>query len=135
MGAAAPDFALPDDEGQTVTLSGLRGQRVVLVFYPGDDTPGCTKQLCALRDNWNGARQRNVQVFGVNPQGAASHGKFRQKYHLPFPLLVDRGQRVGALYHTKGLIVKRTVYGIGPDGVIRFARRGMPRPEEVLAAL
>ena len=134
VGAAAPEFTLPDDAGRSVALSGLRGRGVVLVFYPGDDTPGCTKQLCQFRDSWDAARQRGVEVFGVNPQSPGSHGKFRQKYHFPFPLLVDRGQKVAALYHANGLIVKRTVYLIGPDGVIRFARRGMPKPSEVLAA-
>ena len=134
VGAAAPEFTLPDDAGRPVALTGLRGRGVVLVFYPGDDTPGCTKQLCQFRDSWDAARQRGVEVFGVNPQSPASHGKFRQKYHFPFPLLVDRGQKVAALYHANGLIVKRTVYLIGPDGVIRFARRGMPKPSEVLAA-
>jgi peroxiredoxin Q/BCP len=133
-GMPAPEFSLPDDSGRPVTLSGLRGKGVVLVFYPGDDTPGCTKQLCEFRDSWDAVRKRGVEVFGVNPQSPVSHGKFRQKYHFPFPLLVDHGQKVAALYHANGLIVKRTVYLIGPDGVIRFARRGMPKPSEVLAA-
>ena len=106
---------------------------MVLVFYPGDDTPGCTKQLCEFRDGWEAAKARGVEVFGVNPQSAQSHLKFREKFHLPFPLLVDRGRKVAALYHANGLIVKRTVYLIGPDGVIRFARRGKPTPAEVLA--
>lgn len=73
-----------------------------------------------------------MQVFGVNPQSAASHRKFRENNHFPFPLLVDSGQKVAALYHANGLFVKRTVYRIGPDGIIRFARRGMPAPREVL---
>jgi thioredoxin-dependent peroxiredoxin len=134
VGAAAPDFTLQDDAGQSVTLSKLRGRSVVLVFYPGDDTPGCTKQLCQFRDDWGEALARGVEVFGVNPASAPKHGKFRQKFHFPFPLLVDSGQKVAALYHCNGLIVKRTVYAIGPDGKIRFARRGMPAPAEVLAA-
>jgi peroxiredoxin Q/BCP len=133
-GASAPDFSLPDDSGQTVTLSALRGRGVVLVFYPGDDTPGCTKQLCQFRDEWDVVRQRGIALFGVNPQSPAKHTRFRQKFQFPFPLLVDRGQKVAALYHANGLIVKRTVYLIGADGVIRFARRGMPKPSEVLAA-
>ena len=134
VGAAAPDFSLPDDTGKNVSLSKLRGSNVVLVFYPGDSTPGCTKQLCKFRDDWADARKRGVKVFGVNPQSAQSHVKFRGKYQFPFPLLVDTGQKVAELYHCNGIIVKRTVYLIGPDGVIRFARRGMPKPEEVLAA-
>lgn len=129
----APDFSLPDDAGRTVTLSSLRGQSVVLVFYPGDDTPGCTKQLCEFRDSWEAAKARGAAVYGISPQGVQSHAKFRGKFQFPFPLLVDRGQRVAALYHAKGLIVKRTVYLIGPDGIIRFARRGKPAPAEVLA--
>ena len=134
VGTPAPDFSLPDDSGGIVKLSALRGKPVVLVFYPGDDTPGCTKQLCQFRDHWGEALARSVEVFGVNPQSASSHVKFRQKFHFPFPLLIDRGQKVAALYHANGLIVKRTVYRIGPDGIIRFARRGMPTPEEVLAS-
>lgn len=133
-GAPAPDFTLPDDQGRNVTLSQLRGKSVVLVFYPGDDTPGCTKQLCQFRDDWAEARERGVEVFGVNPQSAPKHQKFRGKFHFPFALLVDKGQKVAELYHANGLIVKRTVYLIGPDGKIRFARRGMPKPSEVLAA-
>lgn len=134
VGSAAPDFALPDEGGHLVKLADLRGANVVLVFYPGDDTPGCTKQLCQFRDSWNQATARGVKVFGVNPQNARKHEKFRDKFHFPFPLLVDDGQKVCELYHTNGLIVKRTVYLIGPDGKIRFARRGMPAPGEVLAA-
>ena len=133
VGTPAPDFSLPDDSGRTVTLSALRGRDVVLVFYPGDDTPGCTRQLCEFRDSWSAARARGVEIFGVNPQSENKHRKFREKFSFPFPLLVDRGQKVGALYKTKGLIVKRTVYRIGPDGVIRFARRGYPSPAEVMA--
>jgi peroxiredoxin Q/BCP len=134
VGATAPDFALPDESGHLVALSALRGRNVALVFYPGDDTPGCTKQLCQFRDQWSQARARSVEVFGVNPQSALKHDRFRQKYHFPFPLLVDEGQKVAALYHANGLIVKRTVYVIGPDGKIRFGKRGMPNPSEVLAA-
>jgi peroxiredoxin Q/BCP len=134
VGTKAPDFALPDEMGHVVALSALRGRNVALVFYPGDDTPGCTKQLCQFRDQWDKARARGVEIFGVNPQSALKHDKFRQKYHFQFPLLVDEGQKVAALYHANGLIVKRTVYVIGPDGKIRFGKRGMPDPSEVLAA-
>ena len=132
-GTPAPDFSLPDDSGRMVTLSAMRGRSVVLVFYPGDDTPGCTKQLCEFRDSWDAAKSRNVAVFGVNPQSAQSHTKFRGKFHFPFPILVDRGQKVAALYHANGIIVKRTVYLVGPDGSIRYSQRGKPSPAEVLA--
>jgi len=134
VGAPAPDFTLPDDAGNEVRLSALRGRNVVLVFYPGDNTPGCTRQLCQLRDSWEAARVRGVAVFGVNPQSAQSHDSFRRRYSLPFPLLVDAGRKVASLYNANGIIVKRTVYLVGPDGTIRFARRGMPSPQEVLAA-
>jgi len=132
-GAKAPDFSLPDESGHLVQLSALRGRSVVLVFYPGDDTPGCTKQLCQFRDNWSEAQAAGVALYGVNPQSARKHQLFREKFRLPFPLLVDEGQKVAALYHAGGLIVKRTVYLIGPDGLIRLAQRGMPAPKDVLA--
>lgn len=134
IGDPAPDFSLPDEGGKTVSLRDLRGRNVVLVFYPGDDTAVCRSQLCAFRDRWAEAAGKNTLVFGVNPQNAASHDRFRAKSKLPFPLLVDRGQKTGELYHTRGLIVKRTVYLIGPDGTIRYARRGTPDPGEVLGA-
>jgi len=134
VGAAAPDFTLPDQDGNLVTLSALRGRNVVLVFYPADDTTICRRQLCEFRDQWELAQQKNTLVFGVNPQSAESHAKFRERCSFPFPLLTDRGQKMGELYHTRGLAAKRTVYLIGPDGVIRYARRGKPEPAEVLAA-
>jgi peroxiredoxin Q/BCP len=134
IGSQAPDFRLPKQDGGTLSLSKLRGGNVILVFYPGDDTPVCRKQLCEFRDQWAAARKRNTKVFGVNPASAGSHAKFQEKYHLPFPLLVDAGQKVAALYHANGLFVKRTVYLIGPDGAIRYATRGKPDPAEVFAA-
>jgi peroxiredoxin Q/BCP len=134
VGAAAPEFTLQDQDGQNVNLAQLRGKNVVLVFYPGDDTAVCTKQLCEFRDTWAVAKQKNAVVYALSPQSTQSKAKFRTKYDFPFPLLSDPGQRVGKLYHTRGLISKRTVYLIGPDGVIRYAKRGKPAPAEVLAA-
>lgn len=134
VGALAPDFSLPDQDGESVSLSALRGRNVVLVFYPGDDTTVCRQQLCEFRDRWAAAQQKNTLVFGVNPQSAKSHVRFQSKSRLPFPLLVDPGQKMGELYHARGLMVKRTVYMIGPDGRIRYAKRGIPDPDEVLAA-
>lgn len=131
-GTRAPDFDLLDQEGQHVNLAGLRGRNVILVFYPGDDTSVCTRQLCSFRDQWTAASTKNAVIFGVNPQSAAKHVKFRDHYKFPFPLLVDEKQRVAERYKCSGLIVKRTVYLIGPDGTIRFARRGNPVPAEVL---
>ena len=131
---AKPDFSLAAQDGSRVTLSALRGQNVVLVFYPADNTSVCTKQLCEFRDDWDGVKARNAVVFGVNPARGTRHGAFREKYKLPFPLLVDQGQKVAALYGAKGLGgPRRTVYLVGPDGVIRYAQRGKPAPAEVLA--
>lgn len=134
LGTSAPDFTLPDQDSNLVSLAALRGKNVVLVFYPRDETSVCTKQLCEFRDHWPDVQSKNTIVFGVNPQDAASHAKFREHRQYPFPLLTDEGQKMGEAYHTKGLIVKRTVYLIGPDGVIRYAKRGKPEPLEVLAA-
>lgn len=135
VGSSAPAFTVPDERGKPVSLLDYRGKKnVVLVFYPGDDTTICTKQLCEFRDRWGDVGKRDTIVFGVNPQGEASHGKFRSKYNLPFPLLVDKGQALAKLYQANGLIVKRTVYLIGKSGTIRYAKRGKPEPGEVLAA-
>ncbi len=130
VGTPAPGFTLQTGNGQTVTLSELRGQEVLLVWYPGDDTMICTKQLCEIRDSW--AAFAGMAVFGVNPQGASSHEKFVAKHSFPFPLLMDPGQKVGQLYHTHGLVAKRTVYLIGADGRIRFGKRGKPAVQEIL---
>ncbi len=134
VGSKAPDFTLPTEAGKKVTLSSLRGKNVVLVFYPGDDTLICRQQLCEFRDAWPDMRAHHVAAFGINPQSAESHLEFRTRNRFPFPLLVDTDQRVAALYNSDGGMVNRTVYLIGPTGLIRYARRGMPRPEEVLAA-
>jgi peroxiredoxin Q/BCP len=132
VGSQAPDFTALDEHGGKVTLSRLRGHNVVLIFYPGDDTSVCTRQLCEFRDRWSDAEKRNTLVFGVNPAGAQSHEKFRRKYTLPFPILVDAGKQVAGLYRCSGLIIRRTVYLIGPDGSIRYSVRGKPQVEEVL---
>lgn len=131
-GTVAPDFTLRDQDGNAVALSNFRGQNVVLVFYPADETPTCRKQLCEFRDSWPAARAKNTAVFGINPQGPESHARFRDNRTLPFPLLVDEGKRVADLYQAGGLIVRRTVYLVGPDGLIRYAQRGKPLPSEVL---
>jgi thioredoxin-dependent peroxiredoxin len=136
VGTAAPDFSVPDQDGSRVTLSALRGKNVILVFYPADDTSVCTAQLCEFRDNWSAAQARNVVVFGVNPAGSSKHQKFRDKYKLPFPLLIDDGQKIAKMYQAGGWFVpKRTVYLIGPDGTIRYAQRGKPSTLEVLEAV
>ena len=134
VGHPAPDFTLPSETGKKVRLSALRGKNVVLVFYPGDDTLICRRQLCEFRDAWTELRGPRTLVLGINPQSAESHREFSTRNRLPFPLLVDEGQKVAALYNSDGGLVNRTVYLIGPDGLIRYARRGMPRPDQVLAA-
>src|ERR1700693_3892998 len=105
-GTRAPDFSLMDDSGHNLVLSSLRGRNVVLVFYPADDTPGCTKQLCQFRDGWSDAQKRGVEVFGVNPATAQKHQNVRQKFRLPFPLLGDQGQKLAALDHADVQLVK-----------------------------
>ena len=135
VGAIAPDFSVPDQDGSRVTLSALRGKNVVLVFYPADDTSVCTKQLCEFRDHWAAVKAKNTVLFGVNPARSRAHQKFREKHQFPFPLLIDEGQKIAKLYEASGWLgPKRTVYLIGPDGHIRYARRGKPSPAEVLAA-
>jgi thioredoxin-dependent peroxiredoxin len=89
VGQPAPDFELQTDAGDTVRLADLRGKKVVLYFYPKDDTPGCTKQACGIRDAWKEFRATGAEIFGISPQDAASHAKFKAKYDLPFTLLVD----------------------------------------------
>ena len=134
VGEDAPDFTLGDQNGNQVSLAALRGSNVVLVFYPADETTLCTRQLCEFRDNWALAQAKDAVVLGINPGNEQKHERFRSKHGFPFPLLADPGQRVGAQYRTKGLIVKRTVYLIGKSGKIRYAKRGKPVPDEVLAA-
>jgi peroxiredoxin Q/BCP len=135
VGDCAPDFRSRDENGQTVTLSELHGKPVLLVFYPGDDTYGCTRQLCEIRDAWDELKNAGVVVLGVNPQNADSHRRFRKKYDFPFSILVDEGQQVARLYRAGGLIVRRTVVLVGRDGRILLSERGKPSPQRVLAVL
>ena len=89
IGDAAPDFSLPDQNGTPVSLESLRGRRVVVYFYPKDDTPGCTKEACNFRDQWSAFAEHGIAVLGISKDGAASHAKFIAKYTLPFTLLSD----------------------------------------------
>ena len=89
IGDAAPAFSLPDQNGNTVNLADFRGRRVVIYFYPKDDTPGCTKEACNFRDQWSAFEQHGIAVLGISKDGAASHAKFINKYTLPFTLLSD----------------------------------------------
>ena len=116
VGSQAPDFALPADDGSTIRLSDLRGQRVVLYFYPKDMTPGCTTQACGFRDNYPEITEKNAVVFGISPDGVADHVKFRSKYELPFRLLADEGHKVAELYGVWG---EKSLYGKKYLGIIR----------------
>ena len=96
-GDEAPDFSLESDEGDTVTLSALRGRPVVFYFYPKDDTPGCTAQACSLRDSYSEIAALGAALYGISPDDSESHRSFRAKFGLPFPLLVDEGHAVAEL--------------------------------------
>ena len=104
VGDPAPEFTLPNQAGEPITLADLRGQRVVIYFYPKDDTPGCTKEACNFRDQWGAFAQHNIAVLGISKDGAASHSKFIAKYELPFTLLTDAEPcPVAASYDSYGL--------------------------------
>jgi thioredoxin-dependent peroxiredoxin len=135
VGSQAPPFALTDENERAVTLKSLKGKPVVLVFYPGDDTAICTKQLCEIRDDWAAFKRLGAAVYGVNGQGADAHGKFAAKYKFPFPLLVDKGWQMSRAYNAGWGFVRRTVYVIGPDGRILYAQRGKPSTADILSAV
>ena len=135
VGSPAPPFIAPDEEGTVFVLNLNRNKNVVMVFYPGDDTPVCTRQLCELRDNWDRVKAKGGYVVGINPASASKHADFRGKHQYPFPLLVDTGKRIARMYNCAGLIVRRTVYVVGKDGTIKFAKRGKPSVDEILAVM
>jgi thioredoxin-dependent peroxiredoxin len=127
-GDLAPDFELPSDAGQSVRLSALRGFPVVLYFYPKDDTPGCTKEACGIRDDFASYESYGAVVLGVSPDSIASHAAFKTKFELPFLLLADLHRTVCDLYGVWGkksfmgkeyLGVHRTTFLIGRDGRVR----------------
>lgn len=115
-GEPAPDFEAYTDTGDRIRLSDFRGRKVVLYFYPKDMTPGCTQQACGFRDRYEGIADRGAVVLGVSPDDAASHRRFREKYSLPFPLLVDEDARIARLYGVWG---EKSMYGRKYMGVIR----------------
>jgi peroxiredoxin Q/BCP len=116
VGSPAPDFELKTDDGSTVRLSSLRGQRVVLYFYPKDDTTGCTAQACGFRDNYVEIQEQNAVVLGISPDGEKSHAKFKTKFNLPFKLLADTETAVAQAY---GVWREKSMYGKTYMGVIR----------------
>jgi peroxiredoxin Q/BCP len=146
-GDLAPDFTLPSDGGEEVRLGDLRGRRVVLYFYPRDDTSGCTKQACAFRDEAPAFAERDAVVLGVSPDSVTSHDRFKQKHDLNFPLLADEDHAVAEAYGAWGVKkmygreyegILRSTFLIGPDGRIEKVFRKVKPAEnaaDVLAEL
>jgi thioredoxin-dependent peroxiredoxin len=146
-GTQAPDFELATDDGGRVRLSDLRGKPVVLYFYPKDDTPGCTKQACEIRDVWAEFRARGAVVLGVSPDDESSHTAFKSKYSLPFTLLADPDHAVADRYGTWGereyagrkyMGINRSTFVIDPEGRVTKALYGVKpqgHAEKVLEAL
>jgi len=122
VGDTAPDFTLPSQSGASVSLSDFRGKSVVLYFYPKDDTPGCTKESCAFRDQYEVFQNAGAEVIGVSADSPDSHQRFAAKYQLPFTLLSDTGNQVRKLYGvpaTLGLLPGRVTYVIDQQGVVQ----------------
>lgn len=142
VGDRAPDFELPGTGDRTYSLSEFAGRPLVLVFYPGDDTPVCTKQLNSYNDGLDQFEELDAQVVGISAQDIGSHEKFSDKHGFGFPLLSDPDKSVAAAYGTLGPIgfPRRSVFIIDTDGVIRYAHRALAgltyRPvSELLGAL
>lgn len=146
-GKPAPDFELKSDAGETVKLSSLRGRPVVLYFYPKDDTPGCTKQACGIRDAYGEFERAGATVLGVSPDSEGSHVKFRNKYDLPFTLLADTDHAVAdkyGLWNEKSFMgrtffgVSRSTFVIDADGNVKKIFHNVKpatHADDVLAAL
>ncbi|GMU96948.1 MULTISPECIES: thioredoxin-dependent thiol peroxidase [Ignavibacterium] len=127
-GKKAPDFTLPDQDGNKVKLSDFKGRYIVLYFYPKDDTPGCTKEACSFRDTFPEFNNVDAVILGVSPDSVSSHKKFAEKYKLPFRLLADEDKKViekygvwkeKSMYGKKYMGVERTTFVIDPDGRIK----------------
>lgn len=115
-GDRAPDFALRSDRDETVALQAFRGRKIVLYFYPRDDTPGCTTEACGFRDRWQDVIDAGAVVLGVSPDSVASHARFRDRYELPFPLLADPDHAVALAYGAWG---EKSMYGRRYMGILR----------------
>jgi thioredoxin-dependent peroxiredoxin len=147
IGSPAPEFSLPDAQGNLIRLADFLGQRVVLYFYPRDNTPGCTKEACGFRDTYSEYQTAQVAILGISTDDAKSHQKFITKYQLPFPLLCDNDAQVATAYGSYGLKkfmgkefmgVHRQTFLIGMDGRIeKIYRKVKPEshPGEILADL
>lgn len=115
-GDKAPDFKALTDAGDTVNLKDFRGKKVILYFYPKDNTPGCTQEACDFRDSMARFRKKDTVVLGVSPDGVASHQKFKTKFKLPFPLLVDEDHKIAEAY---GVWAEKSMYGRKFMGIVR----------------
>ena len=143
IGTGAPDFTLPDGAGKSWKLSDQRGKVVVLLFYPGDETPICTRQMCSVRDRWDDYMATGAEVVGISTDSVESHQKFASNHELPLRLLSDADQKVANLYGARSLIpgkVARSVFVIDANGIIRHRKvqpLGLFRPkdDEVLGAI
>ena len=143
IGDNAFDFTLKDGNGNSWTLHDHRGKTVVLLFYPGDDTPVCTKELCSVRDHWSDYQATGAEVVGISTDSVESHDKFTAKYDLPLKLLSDNEGKVRDLYGAKSLIPGRTgraEFVINPEGKLVYKKVrpiGLFRPsdDDVLAAI
>lgn len=127
-GSRAPDFTLISTQGEITLSKLLEKSAVLLVFYPGDNTPVCTKQLCNYRDNLAGFAELGIQVVALNPQSEASHEKFAKKHALPFPVAADTGAAVCKAYGAAGLfgMTKRALVLVGRDGNVRWRKTDFP---------
>ena len=127
VGDLAPDFTLPGTSNKSYSLSQFRGQTVVLVFYPGDDTLVCTKQLCAYNNELSQFSNVNAQILAISAQDVASHEAFSAKQGYKFPLLSDTEKTVASLYSVVGLfgLPKRSVFVVDANGVIKYAHRSV----------
>ncbi len=140
IGDTAPDFETVDDSGKKVKLSDYRGKRVVLYFYPKDDTPGCTIQACGFRDNYTLIADKNAIVLGVSPDDVESHQQFKEKFELPFPLLVDVGHGICDTYGVWGertyndrtyMGMNRSHFVIGEDGKVIDVQYGVKPADSI----
>jgi peroxiredoxin Q/BCP len=141
VGDKAPAFTLTTQSGKEVSLKDFKDkQPVVLVFYPGDMTPGCTIQLCGIRDNWSKFEEAGAAVFGVNHADAKSHSNFTDKHQFPFLLLIDTDKKISKKYGAvkklfSATVIKRTVVVISKDGTVVFYKHGMPKEADILKAI
>ena len=143
VGTHAPDFALRDGDGREWRLSDQRGRVVVLLFYPGDETPVCTRQLCSVRDNWEAYQETGAEVVGISTDSVESHRRFGEHHGLPLRLLADTDGAVSRLYGAKSWLPghsARAVVIIDRDGLVRYHKVQplslfRPKDDEVLAAI